>query len=366
MNPQSSGLSASPASAFTTNENKALLWSVLHGGGKFIGIPDKHLHNIQEMFEVTIREMSEHYRRLNQSTDLNTMNKEAVVVICKKIEIIKQQSHLQPQQQQIQHNFQIHQNYQKKQQQIPQLETIYRAEDLQKERQNVFQNEFKKKEKEMSSILKLKKPEEINFTDDTYDKPIGDDMERLLAEALASRERELEQIKNVTFTTPPALQPSMPTSTSTSTSTPETCNSNQEFINYKTMKIEKHQNQNGNDKSSGNIFEKRVSFGKELHIIENNDNDNEIIEDDEENGDISSIFNKLKKIKIRKNESDGEHISNVDVNQNNQNNQNNHDRIMIMQLSEDVKYIKNTLSELTEKINKLSRHENEKNEIQIN
>jgi hypothetical protein len=36
--------------------------------------------------------------------------------------------------------------HQKKQQQIPQLETIYRAEDVQKERQNAFQAEFKKKE----------------------------------------------------------------------------------------------------------------------------------------------------------------------------------------------------------------------------
>lgn len=356
MNPQSTSASASGL-AFTTNENKALLWSVLHGGGKFTGIQDKHLHNIQEMFEVTIREMSEHYRRLNQPTDLNTMNKEAVVVICKKIEIVKQQSQPQQLQHQFPHqNTHLNQNRQKKQLQIPQLETIYRAEDLQKQRQNAFQNEFKKKEEEMSSILKLKKPEEINFTDDVYDKPIGDDMERLLAETLASRERELEQIKNVSFTNSQSLPPQpMPTSTSTSASASQNSNFGQEVIHYKTFKGDKEKDVN--NKNIGNVYEKRVSFGKELHIIENgenhnhNDNDNEIIENGEENGDISFIFNKLKKIKPRNHEDehDGKNISDVNINQNNKNN----DTRIILELSEDVKYIKSTLAELMQKINKL-------------
>jgi hypothetical protein len=382
-------MSSGTISSFITNENKALLWSVLHGSGKFTGIPDKHLHNVKEMFEITIREMSEHYRKINQPIDLNNMNKEAVVVICKKIETVKQ--HFQPQAQpqtqpqtqtQIQHNFsnQNHhtqQNYQKKQQQIPQLETIYKAEDLQKERQNIFQNEFKKKEEEMSSILKLKKPEEINFTDDVYDKPIGDDMERLLAEALASRERELEQIKNVSFTMPPPTAVSTTLKPITTTSTPEPIisSSNQDFITYKMVR-----DKDGNDKHTKEN-EKRVSFGSELRIIENNQNDNEMNnnENSDENGDISFIFNKLKKIKTtNKNQYDNydnhnQYFSNVNLdannnnsnsnnnnsnsnsnnnNSNNNSNNNNNDRI-ILHLSEDIKSIKNTLAELMEKINKI-------------
>lgn len=371
MNPQSS-MSTGTISSFITNENKALLWSVLHGSGKFTGIPDKHLHNVKEMFEITIREMSEHYRRLNQPIDLNNMNKEAVVVICNKIMQLQQQ--LQPQ---LQHNFsnQNHhtqQNYQKKQQQIPQLETIYKAEDLQKERQNIFQNEFKKKEEEMSSILKLKKPEEINFTDDVYDKPIGDDMERLLAEALASRERELEQIKNVSFTMPPptAMSTTLKPITTTSTPEPIISSSNQDFITYKMVR-----DKDGNDKHTKEN-EKRVSFGSELRIIENNQNDNEMNnnENGDENGDISFIFNKLKKIKTtKKNEYDNydnhdQYVSNVNSNLNygpnyngnnnnnnnsNNNNSNNNNDHIILHLSEDIKSIKNTLAELMEKINKI-------------
>ena len=285
-------------SAFSGNENKALLWSVLHGGGKFAGIPDTQVHVIKDMFEHTIHEISERIRKTNQSINLNTINKEAVVVICKKIEAVKQ-SHVQYSQQQQQQQHQ--QFFQKKQQQVPQLETIYKAEDLQKERQSAFQNEFKKKEQEMSSILKLKKPEEINFTDEIYDKPIGNDMERLLAEALASRERELEQIKNVTFTdTAPQARES---------------------------------------DGDGMEKEKHVSFGNELqlHIIESNES-NESNENNE--NDLSFIFNKLKRIKRRENDEYEEEHENSNSN-------------TIVKISQDIECIKTTLAELTDKINKL-------------
>lgn len=348
-------------SSFSTNENKALLWSVLHGSGKFVGIPDSQQQTIQEMFDSTIREMSEHYRKSNQPINLNAINKEAVVVICNKIEAVKQRQqppynnrHI-PQQQQI---------YQKKQQQVPQLETIYRAEDLHKERQNAFQNEFKKKEEEMSSILKLKKPEEINFTDDVYDKPIGNDMERLLAEALASRERELEQIKNTAFTAP---QPQPQTDSKGSAGPSPT---SQEFMTYKTVVREKEIE--GEKERNIKENEKRVSFGSELHIIENNENNQNDYERGEsnnenvdENSDISFIFNKLKKIKTKKNEEheNEEDMHNMYNNNNNVDENNNTHTIFKMsqdidKISEDINYIKNTLAELSDKINKLCDHEN--------
>ena len=349
MNSATASLSLS---SFSTNENKALLWSVLHGSGKFIGIPDSQQHTIQEMFDSTIREMSEHYRKSSQPVNLNAINKEAVVVICNKIEAVKQRQQQRQQPYKNQHNPQ--QVYQKKQQQVPQLETIYRAEDLHKERQNAFQNEFKKKEEEMSSILKLKKPEEINFTDDVYDKPIGNDMERLLAEALASRERELEQIKNTAFTAP----------------NPDSKGSaeNQEFITYKTVVREQQRDREKNAKEN----EKRVSFGSELHIIENNENNQNDYERGEsnnenvdENSDISFIFNKLKKIKTRKNEEheNEEDMHNMYNNNNNVDENNNTHTIFKMsqdidKMSEDINYIKNTLAELSHKINKLCDHEN--------
>jgi hypothetical protein len=320
-------ISETAVTAFSGNENKALLWSVLHGGGKFVGIPDSQVPTIKEIFEQTIHNMSEHCRRLNQPINLNAINKEAVVIICKKIEAIK----IQQQQQQQSYQNPPQQSYQKKQQQVPQLETIYRAEDMQKERQNAFQNEFKRKEEEMSSILKLKKPEEINFTDDVYDKPIGDDMERLLAEALASRERELEQIKNV-FT---------PESNSSNVGSNLNANKNKEqFVTYNIANAERSV-----------VNEKRVSFGNELHVIKNENDEND--ENDGNDGnDVSFIFSKLKKIKTRK-----------DVLDENVANEYNAAAAMtsaddtILQMSQDITYIKTTLAEIVMKLNNLCNHE---------
>lgn len=331
--------SIAEVTAFSGNENKALLWSVLHGGGKFVGIPDNQVPAIKEIFEQTIYNMSEHCRRLNQPLNLNAINKEAVVIICKKLEAVKMQQSQQQQQQQRQQSYQNppQQSYQKKQQQVPQLETIYRAEDVQKERQNAFQAEFKKKEEEMSSILKLKKPEEINFTDDVYDKPIGDDMERLLAEALASRERELEQIKNV-FT------PESDSSHVGSNSNKNKEQNKEQFVTYKIANVEKSV-----------VNEKRVSFGEELHVIDNENENNEMCENEyNENkngndGDVSFIFNKLKKIKTKKNVLDEKAANNYNVASANAD--------AILQMSQDIADIKTTLAEMVMKLNNLCHHE---------
>ena len=75
----------SQLSSFTSTENKGLLWSVLHSGGKFNGVPDESLKKVQVMFETTINEMTETFQKMNQPIDLNVMNKEAVYVICKRL-----------------------------------------------------------------------------------------------------------------------------------------------------------------------------------------------------------------------------------------------------------------------------------------
>jgi hypothetical protein len=294
--------SNSQLSTFTSTENKGLLWSVLHGGGKFDGVPETALKNVQVMFETTINEMNETFKKMNQPVDLNVMNKEAVYVICKKLNAFVVVNPPPP-----------YPVEQKKQQQIPQLETIYRAEDIQKERQSAFNTELKKKEEEMSSIIKLRKPDEIKFTDDNYDKPIGDDMERLLAETLASRERELEQI----------------------TKSKEDKDIAEKWINPNSIAPAKNQNSTNNDADR----KKKVSFNhiqiEHEHVHEHEDNfsapaapavpppppsnENTTLE-------INTLFNKFKKITTPTN---------------NQNNNN-----LMIQMSEDIAFIKKSMIEL--------------------
>ena len=142
----------SQLSGFTSTENKGLLWSVLHSGGKFNGVPDESLKKVQVMFETTINEMTETFQKMNQPIDLNVMNKEAVYVICKRLNTLVINESRNPNQNPNQNPTIPNPIDQKKQQQIPQLETIYRAEDIQKERQSAFNMELKKKKKKCPQL----------------------------------------------------------------------------------------------------------------------------------------------------------------------------------------------------------------------
>lgn len=290
----------SQLSTFTSTENKGLLWSVLHGGGKFNSVPDASLKKVQVMFETTLNEMNESFQKTNQSIDLNVMNKEAVYAICKKLDNLMAEE-----------NKKITTD-QKKQQQIPQLETVYRAEDIQKERQSAFNMELKKKEEEMSSIIKLRKPDEIKFSDDVYDKPIGDDMERLLAETLASRERELEQLNNST---------------------------GKEDKNV----AEKWINPNSNaDSTTSTDRKKKVSFNNVQTEHEPTATEVEVEEKKvEATLELNALMTKFKKINTNEN-------TNKPGIQNSQN-----QNSQMIQMSEDIAFIKKSMIELTEKINKL-------------
>ena len=301
--------SISQLSAFTSIENKGLLWSVLHGGGKFNGVPDASLKKVQVMFETTLNEMNESFQKMNQSIDLNVMNKEAVYAICKKLDNLMAEEGKKMMDQ-------------KKQQQIPQLETVYRAEDIQKERQSAFNMELKKKVEEMSSIIKLRKPDEIKFSDDVYDKPIGDDMERLLAETLASRERELEQLNNSTGKEDknmaekwinPNLNPNQNADFHTTTTT-ATAIDRKKKVSFNNIQTE-HQ---PTESTEVEVEEKEVEVEATL--------------------ELNALMTKFKKINKKEN-------TNKTGIQNSQN-QNN-------QISEDVAFIKKSIIELTEKINKL-------------
>ena len=308
--------SNSQMSTFTSSENKGLLWSVLHGGGKFNGVPDASLKKVQVMFETTLNEMNESFQKTNQSIDLNVMNKEAVYAICKKLDnLVAEESKKST-------------TDQKKQQQIPQLETVYRAEDIQKERQSAFNMELKKKEEEMSSIIKLRKPDEIKFSDDVYDKPIGDDMERLLAETLASRERELEQLNNTTGKEDKNLAEKWINPNKESTP-----NLNSNYVNDS---IEKKKKVSFNVRTEPED-EQPILSTMTMTVSESES------ESTERALELNTLMNKFKKINTNKN-----------IIQNGQNVNNGNNGNLIIQMSEDITFIKNSLIELSEKIKNMS------------
>ena len=218
---------------FTNSENKSIIWGLLQEGGIFNDIPNSYFENIKRQFEMSILSMKPEFDIFfdkNDEGDEDYEKKASEMIMNSNKAVIKKminelgkfkrpQQRLQqaPQQQppsQVQPllssalpiplRFDMTPNSSKtigaidargsgKKQNI---EEIYRADDLQKHRMSELEIRLKEKQEEMDTMLNNKKPTTINFSDSSTNdnKLASDEMEKLLADALSSRQRELEQL----------------------------------------------------------------------------------------------------------------------------------------------------------------------------
>jgi hypothetical protein len=230
-------------------QNKELLWTTLQESGAFAGLPSDRFQPVYAAFERSVQEASKSSMSLS---DANKHIMRQFVQSLRSTNAIPNQN-------------QNNNNAPKKKK----IEMVYRAEDLQTERAGEFERQLREKQAEMDSLLTLKKPTDVSFTDLADDKPIGDEMSRLIANELAARERELVQLK------------------------PEDIKRAQQWIgttDNNTIKPELHPSNNGVKKS--------VSFSEEEHEVEqfepNNANANEFSENNFEETDF--ILSKFKRI----------------------------------------------------------------------
>jgi hypothetical protein len=219
---------------FTNNKNKGALWGLLQEGGVFNNIPTSMFQNVKNIFEMSILSMKPEFDLFfdkNDEGDDDYDKKAAEMVINSNKSVIKKvidevnkikahnENSMRQAQAQAQAQAQVQQNMRMQPPQPPQpmlppttssfvkkpkIEEIYRADDIKKTRMSELEIRLKEKQTEMDTMLNNKKPEHIDFSDkalgrnkesDLYDKKLaGDEMERLLAETLASRERELEKL----------------------------------------------------------------------------------------------------------------------------------------------------------------------------
>jgi hypothetical protein len=219
-------------SEFTNNKNKGVLWGLLQEGGVFNNIPSSMFQNVKNIFEMSILSMKPDFDLFfdkNDEGDDNYDKKAAEIIINSNKSVIKKVIHevnkikahnenIMKQAQAAQaaqaaQSAQMHVPLEQNIKQIgmipastkkPKIEEVYRADDIKKTRMSELEIRLKEKQAEMDNMLNNKKPEHIDFSDkalginkesDLYDKKLaGDEMERLLAETLASRERELDKL----------------------------------------------------------------------------------------------------------------------------------------------------------------------------
>jgi len=237
---------------FISNNNKGLIWGLLQESNVFDGIENENFARIQTMFEDTISNV----HRSNTNLSLLEKNKLTMNTLIKKINDEKSKP--------------------KKS-----IQMVYRAEDIQNKREQEFNVKLKEQQDNLNKMINPIKPKTMSFSDETIneDKPIGDDMDRLIAERLATRERELE-IPQIT------------------TETEQWLNNNREVK----LKIE---NKSVSFNESVTNIPKPVDRGdRNIELVVDNMTENRVVSNMVENRVVSnitenkvenSIFNKLKR-----------------------------------------------------------------------
>lgn len=221
---------------FIKTDNKSIIWGLLQEGGIFNDIPNNRFENVKQLFESSILSMKTEFDIFfdkNDEGDEEYDKKASDMIINSNKAVIKKmitelgkfkhrppqpQHQPQPQQQEPQSQMQplppriqsessinmdssrvalassssIGMGMGKK----PKIEEIYRADDLQKHRMSEIEVRLKEKQEEMDTMLNTKKPEHIDFSDNKLNdnKLASDEMERLIAHALSSRQQELEHL----------------------------------------------------------------------------------------------------------------------------------------------------------------------------
>ena len=239
-----------------SNANKALLWSLLTEERVFAGLSDSSLQPVMTLFETAIHTTINSYAQDNSfekqnsspQVVLSTLNKEVIK------RVMTEMAQYKP----------------------PSTTPIYKSTDMQEARIRDITSKVKVLEDDMNSLLVLKKPAEIDFSDKKIndDVPIGENMDELIKQALASRERELELIQ---FDIPnPNPNPVTTATTSSSNSI-----SNRKSVSFDT---DNNNNNNNNDTDAdmeiGTIFNKlkrpTVSTPTPVNAVNINVNDDKL------------------------------------------------------------------------------------------
>jgi hypothetical protein len=221
--------------AVDSAQNKELLWATLHESGAFAGLSRDQFQPVQSAFDRSVQQAA---AKSGAAVSLSDANKHVIRDFMQVLRTFQTQTPLPEKKKKI--------------------ELIYRSEDIQGERASEFDRQLRLKQAEMDSFLTLKKPDDVIFADKDKgmgeDKPIGDEMSRLIANELAARERELVQLK------------------------PEDIKRAQQWIG--TNATNNGDNNANNPNPNPNPVKKTVSFSEEEDDIE-----------------TESIFSKLKKMK---------------------------------------------------------------------
>ena len=153
--------------SFTSQDNKRLLWGLMSDSNVFAGIPDTKVEEVKQLFEKEILDIS------NTSSNLLDKNKKILLSMNTKLNYLRVSNI--PQQTQNQNE-------------------LVTSKDIAQERREKMNSKLQNKQEEFNKLITAEKPKEIDFADNAEEKPIGSEMDNLLADMMEKRSKQLNQV----------------------------------------------------------------------------------------------------------------------------------------------------------------------------
>jgi hypothetical protein len=161
---------------FQSRKNKAVVWKFMMDNNFFEGIDISYSNDIKIYFEKRIQQISTAIAPTDSLVILNKQILSEMMTYNLKYKGIPTQVQVQAKQHQ--------------QQQAQQAPPLITTGDITEQRQKVFNKVLETKQSEFNSLMNSNIPDKIDFSDNV-DKPIGSEMDKMIAETIAWREKQL-------------------------------------------------------------------------------------------------------------------------------------------------------------------------------
>ena len=170
-------------SKFLTKQNIKLLWEVLLDELRIDPTNKPVLTNIRTVFESNINPFTKN-TSVNSNVQLVNLNKQFLS------QVVIAVNRLFP-------NLGQEKDFKRIQISTEEVMSPYKIEDIHEARKDDFENQLKLKRNEFENSINLQKPKELDFTEKIDDGKIKE-MDALIAETIARRNFDIEQINKVT------------------------------------------------------------------------------------------------------------------------------------------------------------------------
>ena len=152
-------------SKFLSHQNKAIVWKLLGNDGAFMNIPEAKAQQVKDTFDRKFEAIS---LQITPNDNLMNLDKRIITEMLDELNKYKAKSQ-------------------------EEMTLGYNAADIAQQRQKVFETELINKKKEFDTFNNTPVPEKIDFSD-SLDTPIGSEMDKILAQQIALREKQLNMV----------------------------------------------------------------------------------------------------------------------------------------------------------------------------